>query len=181
MSALSSVEKSRATHWQALIENEKGRLSLFIQCMALPSYHQESFLLDLFKRLAKNLGSSKLGAGLSAGLSERGMLYRALWLALQEQDVSSFSRVGRRDWQASEEDLLEYFTKKTGRFWDEKSDEWLRRFQQVEIEFRAPIVLRHLLGFEDEECLQILGLRWEIFRYRLHQGRLEFSSILGRA
>ena len=52
------------------------------------------------------------------------------------------------------------------------------RLGRIDPEFRAPIVLRDVLGFEDEESVRILGLRWGVYRHRLHRGRLECKDAL---
>ncbi len=52
----------------------------------------------------------------------------------------------------------------------------VERLGRVDADFRAPVVLRDVLGFEDEEVVQILGVRWGVFRHRLHRGRLELKD-----
>ena len=52
------------------------------------------------------------------------------------------------------------------------------RLTRVDSELRAPVVLRDILKFEDEEVAQILGLRWGVYRHRLHRGRLDFKDAL---
>ena len=55
------------------------------------------------------------------------------------------------------------------------------RLARVDIDFRAPLVLRDILCFDDEEVLRILGIRWGVYRHRLHRGRLAFrESLKGR-
>lgn len=52
------------------------------------------------------------------------------------------------------------------------------RLARVDIDFRAPLVLRDILCFDDEEILRILGIRWGVYRHRLHRGRLSFRESL---
>ncbi len=52
----------------------------------------------------------------------------------------------------------------------------VERLGRVDADFRSPIVLRDVLGFDDEEVVQILGVRWGVFRHRLHRGRLELKD-----
>ena len=52
----------------------------------------------------------------------------------------------------------------------------VERLGRVDADYRAPIVLRDVLGFDDEEVVQILGVRWGVFRHRLHRGRLELKD-----
>lgn len=67
--------------------------------------------------------------------------------------------------------------------WDGKKSDFsqiesavVERLGRVDADFRAPVVLRDVLGFEDEEVVQILGVRWGVFRHRLHRGRLELKD-----
>ena len=46
----------------------------------------------------------------------------------------------------------------------------------LDADFRAPVVLRDILHFEDEEVMRVLGLRWGVYRHRLHRGRLELKD-----
>jgi DNA-directed RNA polymerase specialized sigma24 family protein len=55
---------------------------------------------------------------------------------------------------------------------------YLSRLSRVDIDFRAPMVLRDILGFDDEEILRILAIRWGVYRHRLHRGRLAFRESL---
>jgi DNA-directed RNA polymerase specialized sigma24 family protein len=58
---------------------------------------------------------------------------------------------------------------------------FLPRLARVDIDFRAPMVLRDVLNFDDEEILRILEIRWGVYRHRLHRGRLAFrESLKGR-
>ncbi|MBM4316931.1 MAG: hypothetical protein FJ116_05570 [Deltaproteobacteria bacterium] len=55
---------------------------------------------------------------------------------------------------------------------------YLSRLSRVDIDFRAPMVLKDILRFDDEEILRILGIRWGVYRHRLHRGRLAFRESL---
>jgi hypothetical protein len=63
-----------------------------------------------------------------------------------------------------------------------KAGEWepatVDRLRRVDLEVRAPIVLRDILRFDDEEAVRILGIRWGVYRHRLHRGRLDFRELL---
>lgn len=52
------------------------------------------------------------------------------------------------------------------------------RLARVDAELRAPLVLRDVLKFTDEDAAKILGLRWGVYRHRLHRGRLDFKDAL---
>lgn len=47
------------------------------------------------------------------------------------------------------------------------------RLMRVDAEFRAPVILRDILGFVDDDVVEMLGLRWGVYRHRLHRGRVE--------
>lgn len=53
------------------------------------------------------------------------------------------------------------------------------RLSRIDPDFRSPVVLRDILGLSDAEVAQVLGLRWGVFRHRLHRGRLELLGNLG--
>lgn len=50
------------------------------------------------------------------------------------------------------------------------------RLHQLDPELRAPLVLKDILRFEDEEILRVLGVRWGVYRHRLHRGRIELKD-----
>lgn len=52
------------------------------------------------------------------------------------------------------------------------------RLHRVDLEVRAPVVLRDILRFDDEEVVRILGTRWGVYRHRLHRGRLDYRELL---
>lgn len=52
------------------------------------------------------------------------------------------------------------------------------RLRLVDVDCRAALLLRDYLGFSDDECLKVLGLRWGVYRHRLHRGRLELRDLL---
>ena len=57
-------------------------------------------------------------------------------------------------------------------------DAGLLRLSRVDIDFRAPLCLRDILGFEDDEAMRVLQLRWGVYRHRLHRGRLALKDSL---
>ncbi len=52
----------------------------------------------------------------------------------------------------------------------------LERLARIDADFRAPVVLRDILGFDDEEVVRILAIRWGVYRHRLHRGRLDYKD-----
>ena len=54
----------------------------------------------------------------------------------------------------------------------------LARVSGVDYDYRLPLVLRDIMHFEDEKACRVLGLRWGIYRHRLHRGRTAFVEAL---
>jgi DNA-directed RNA polymerase specialized sigma24 family protein len=54
----------------------------------------------------------------------------------------------------------------------------LDRMRWVDPDFRAPFILRDLIGLADEDVVRVLGLRWGVYRNRLNRGRLDLKECL---
>ncbi len=52
------------------------------------------------------------------------------------------------------------------------------RVRTLDFDFRAPLVLRDILKFSDEEATRILGIRWGVYRHRLNRARLDLVDCL---
>jgi DNA-directed RNA polymerase specialized sigma24 family protein len=88
--------------------------------------------------------------------------------------------VGRdtRPMKGMDDDLLQaWSSSKTGEI-SSIGPRAVERIRRLDTDFRAPIVLKDILGFDDEEVVRILGIRWGVYRHRLHRGRLEFRAAL---
>ncbi len=89
--------------------------------------------------------------------------------------------VGRdtRQLKGMDEDLLQGYR---GKNFAELEVNLMERLSRIDPDFRAPIVLKDVLRFDDEMVARVLGLRWGVYRHRLHRGRLELKdSLRGRA
>lgn len=164
--------------WLPLIETERQRIYQFLlylaPSIALSEDSASERFLDLFKQLARRLSRHSLSH--SSQSEERLLLYRVLWECIT---APSEPIAGRwRDWEKSEQDLIALFEQEGEQFWKLHEAEWLRRIRRIDLEFRGPLVLRHLLNFDEEQCVTILSQRWEIFRYRLHLARIELMESL---
>lgn len=58
----------------------------------------------------------------------------------------------------------------------EIAGELIGRLKYLDPEFRAPLILRDIVRLEEEEILRVLGLRWGVYRHRLHRGRVEYKD-----
>lgn len=52
------------------------------------------------------------------------------------------------------------------------------KLSRVDIDLRTPLILRDVLGFEEDEVMRILDLRWGVYRHRMHRARLDFKDSL---
>lgn len=44
-------------------------------------------------------------------------------------------------------------------------------------ELRVVLVLKDIMQYEDQEILKILDIRWQVYRHRLHRGRIDLLGI----
>lgn len=61
---------------------------------------------------------------------------------------------------------------------DQFPDQIFERLLNIDPDFRAPLVLRDILKFRDEQVTQILGIRWGVYRHRLNRARLDLRDYL---
>lgn len=109
-------------------------------------------------------------------------LFQFAWEKIRAASVTPIYVGGSgRDMRAlreMDEDILDLAESKDKSAWAKKESAVLERLSRVDFEFRAPLVLRDVLGFTDEQAVQILGLRWAVYRHRLHRGRVDFKDAL---
>lgn len=111
-------------------------------------------------------------------------LFQIAWEAVQEilPALNNPLSVGRdmRQFQEKDTDLIQRWETNEKRV--EGMEALVRdRIWQVDATFRAPVVLRDVLGFSDDEVVEVLQVRWGVYRHRLHRGRLEMmESLKGR-
>lgn len=98
----------------------------------------------------------------------------------EERGLPRFYLAGRdtRGIKALEVDLLDKWRSRSS---DRSSDGYFAsvcdRLLLLDIDLRAPVILRDHLNFDEESCLRILELRWGVFRHRLHRGRMELQRL----
>lgn len=109
----------------------------------------------------------------------RVQLFQTAWSRIREAlaRVQYSWTVGRdtRAFKALDDDILGHWGGRKTEV-TEIETAVVERLGRVDAEFRVPVVLRDILGFDDEEVVQILGVRWGVFRHRLHRGRLELKD-----
>lgn len=154
------------------IKGNDQRVSDFCACLLPPGEATDAFVLEVFREFGELYRSQTPSEEVSP-VQLRVLLFQTAWRHLSRAQSSAyFPFLTGRDTRVLrdlEEDLLD------GPASNEKVRE---RLFQVDPELRAPLVLRDILGLDDESAAAILGLRWGVYRHRLHRGRLDFKEAL---
>jgi len=169
-----------------LIRENDARLYHFCFYMLSDDSDLEPIVLEVFRKFGneyrKMLGKKGAEWGPRAF---RLRLFQIAWDSIQRHLAKwqyEMSDLGRdmRTLKTVEGDLLSAFSElnEESLATDQLTSEILMRLGKVDREFRAPLVLRDMLGFSDEEVTRILATRWGVYRHRLHRGRLEFRENL---
>ena len=169
------------------VKENSHRLYGFCFYLLQEDYSVDDFVISVFrhfgeeyrKYMAKKEGSREF-------LELRVRLFRLAWEKIRALVGSTpyTWTVGRdmRQMKGYDDDLIESLGRGGSAPLDGMESAIVARLRKVDLEFRAPLVLRDVLGFDDEEVVRILGLRWGVFRHRLHRGRLDLRDELkGRA
>ncbi len=108
-------------------------------------------------------------------------LFEIAWQCLREAALSELplwaSGRDTRQMKGQEIDLLEKMKRAKAPL-NLPDEEIIQRFEQLDLDLLAPLVLKDILKFDDEEVATILGVRWGVYRHRLHRGRLELKDSL---
>lgn len=170
--ARKSSRNTQAPLREFIKENE-GTLYSFIELMVPKKEVRESVLLETFREF----GSFFRRQHTKCAPSElKTKLFTIAWsLIVQSQDEDGMRWLDGRDTRKMGEwdvDLLSKWS--TTRTVDDTLRHSLfNRIQLVSNEFKAPLVLKDILGLEDEEIMRVLGSRWGVYRHRLHRGRMD--------
>ncbi len=183
---MSSKIKSREKHLPELREFVKENaepLHTFSHYLLHEDHAVEDVLVEVFRKFGDTYRKhSRKNSGWEA-LEMRIGLYHLAWKTIRDETAAlTFQwNLGRdtRVLKRWDDNLLtKDFSQDPAAF----DVAVLERLRRVDVELRAPVVLKDILRFEDEEVVRILSLRWGVYRHRLHRGRLEFREALrGRA
>jgi DNA-directed RNA polymerase specialized sigma24 family protein len=108
-------------------------------------------------------------------------LFQIAWQGVQNSfQRAVFSNNGRdtRLLKGLEDDILPSKPENLEKVAAKSENRVADRLGRVDTELRAAVILRDILKFDDEEAAKILGLRWGVYRHRLHRGRLDFKDAL---
>lgn len=179
------VKKSeRIPELREFVGENAERLYGFCFYMLQEDYLIEEFVLSLFREFGETYRRLSEKEAAWEPFEVRLRLFKLAWDRVRDAIATTqFTWTGGRDtrqMKGLDQDLLKEW-EKVG-----KSDGGtstldalvIQRLRKIDPDFRAPVVLRDILNFEDEELVRILGVRWGVYRHRLHRGRLEVKDAL---
>lgn len=169
------------------VKEHDHRVFSFCYFLAAGQLPVDEIVVASFRDFGEELRRYRHTAPKSAGaadwqsVEQKILLFRCAWQRMEDALMAlSMGWVGGRDTrylQAFDENLLAA-SANAKTFSQNEQERILERLSKVPLEFRAPVVLRDMIGFTDEETFQVLQLRWGVYRHRLHRGRLSVAAAL---
>lgn len=152
-----------------------------------PDYVLDDLIISIFRQFGEDYRRYvDRNEGSRDPLEMKIRLFRFAWEKIQDALIveSVGWPVGRdfRKLKSMDDNLLREWER-----WSESGETTLpeelrteigQRLRRVDSENRAAVILKDILGFEDEEVLRMLSLRWGVYRHRLHRGRLDLCEVL---
>ncbi len=143
-----------------------------------------SFLDDMVLRAFRRFGEHyrrALKKRIWQPLDMRIELFQTAWEEIRSAEKYSvhLGPAGRdtRKLKDFDSDLLARW-KKSEKLSDESGNLLEKRLLQVDLDYRAPLILKDILDLEDEQVMRVLSLRWGVYRHRLHRGRVALAVLL---
>ncbi len=173
-----STPPDRTLDLREFIKENDQRIYDFCTYLLAGDFAVEDLVLDIFRDFGEFYRRSPTGDDALGAAEMRVRLFQIAWSqilnGLYHTPFTSLAGRDTRLLKGLDDDLL---PAKSGR--EREQEGRIRdRLAQVDAELRAPLVLRDVLKFGDEEVAKILGLRWGVYRHRLHRGRLDFKDAL---
>lgn len=152
-----------------------------------PDYVLDDLVISIFRQFGEDYRRYiDRNEGARDPLEMKIRLFRFAWERIQDALIveSVGWPVGRdfRKLKSMDENLLREWER-----WSESGETTLPedfrleiglRLRRIDSENRAAVILKDILGFEDEEVMRMLSLRWGVYRHRLHRGRLDLGEVL---
>lgn len=180
MSETGKTKSSSLPELRELVKENDRRVFNFCLLMLEEGEVAEAVTVDSFDefgRFYRRVTGGKASGWSGAELKIR--LYQIAWERIQEalSQREALVPIGRdtRQLRRSDGDLLAKDSPPGDEAW---RDQFVERLFYVDTAFRAPVLLRDLLKFTDEETTRILGIRWGVYRHRLNRGRLDLRDYL---
>ena len=182
---MEAIKTERIPELREFVKENNEKLFSFCYYMLQEDYVIEDFALSVFREFGeiyRRISGSKEGAWEPFEIRLR--LFKLAWERLRDAIATQqFSWTGGRDtrqMKGLDQDLLKEWaaTSASDGAIANLDTQVVARLRKIDPDFRAPVVLRDVLAFEDEELVRILGVRWGVYRHRLHRGRLEVRDAL---
>lgn len=164
----------RASQLREFIKENDQRLYDFCYWGTGGNAESEDLVLSIFREFGEQFFRDPgLEDARTANQKWRIRLFQLASRRLREAMWSQPWLGGRdtRQLQSLEKDLLADW--KRDRDFGAMKPVFLDRLMSVDADWLVPVVLKDILKFEHEEVVEILGVRWGVYRHRLHRGRLE--------
>lgn len=175
------VRNERLPELREFIKDNDQRLYDFCSYLLHGGLDVEDLILAIFREFGDLYREIDSARDITEASEIRIKLFQTAWQRVREalaHTQVSWS-VGRdtRSLRGIDEDLLKAWGSK-GKDIEALHEAVLGRLAQIDPDFRAPVVLKDVLKFKDEDAVRILDLRWGVYRHRLHRGRLELKDSL---
>lgn len=162
---------------QEIIQASAGKAHRFAALMLSDKDETEEILLSAFRDFGDRFRTMEKedpewNSSLEVPLFQ--MAWKKIQRAIRRESLGFGTGRDTRVFSLTETNFLE----KSASFSLADQEALQFRLKAVDADFRAPLVLKDILKFEDEEIVQILGVRWGVYRHRLHRGRLDFKDLL---
>jgi len=179
--------ESAAVDLREFVKDYQEKVVSFCFYFMPPDFQLDDLVIAIFRQFGDDY--RKLldrNDGTRDPLEMKIKLFRIAWEQIQDAlIVESVGWPAGRDFRklkSMDENLL--------REWERRADsgettlaedfrsEISQRLRLVDSENRSAVILKDILGFEDEEVLRMLSLRWGVYRHRLHRGRLDLCDAM---
>jgi DNA-directed RNA polymerase specialized sigma24 family protein len=178
-----SKSSDRTLDLREFIKENDQRVFDFCSYLLASDFEVEELVLSTFRSFGEYFRrEAESGSGELPASALRIRLFQIAWLHVQNaMEQSFFPQVGGRDTRllkGLDTDVLPSRAESREKVAAKPENRVGDRLARVDVELRAPVVLRDILKFEDEEAAKILSLRWGVYRHRLHRGRMDFKDAL---
>jgi DNA-directed RNA polymerase specialized sigma24 family protein len=176
---MKSKAAEAAPQLRELMKENDQRLYDFCYYMLYGGIGIEDQIVSIFRSLRRTMGRLSMRDDGKNTMELRLRLFQTVWQLIQValEGMQYEWPVGRdtRQLKGLDEDILREW-QSNGRDASRLEEAVLERLSRIEPDLRATIILRDILGMDDEDAVRILGVRWGVYRHRLHRGRLELKD-----
>lgn len=173
----------RSPDLREFIKENDQRVYDFCTYLLAADFAVEDLVLSIFREFGEYYRRTHVLTSSGASPEEMRLhLFQIAWAQVQGSlHHFHFPSLGGRDTRllkGLDDDVLPSRSENKEKVASKTENRVRDRLARVDAELRAPVVLRDILKFEDEQVARILGLRWGVYRHRLHRGRLDFKDSL---